>query len=196
MSQQADKPLKSEIERLVDLDRMGPSGAALEIYTQGNVKIAGNGVLNSNDYPVSLQIWGTATSTTPTQTVDIAGNGALTNSVAGGNLNNGLTNAGTIFTAAEEVEKAGGKALPLPCDIRDEQSVEKGVAETVAKFGTDHLLFTLPLPIYGLFRYLHLIHRGDGHGNPSDLLLSDRALQASILLWALLVAAIIYGPLK
>jgi citronellol/citronellal dehydrogenase len=42
---------------------------------------------------------------------------------------------GTIFTAAEEIEKAGGKALPLPCDIRDEQSVEKSVAETVAKFG-------------------------------------------------------------
>jgi citronellol/citronellal dehydrogenase len=42
---------------------------------------------------------------------------------------------GTIFTAAEEVEKAGGKALPLPCDVRDEQSVEKSVAETVAKFG-------------------------------------------------------------
>ena len=32
---------------------------------------------------------------------------------------------GTIFTAAEEIEKAGGKALPLPCDIRDEQSVER-----------------------------------------------------------------------
>ena len=28
---------------------------------------------------------------------------------------------GTIFTAAEDIEKAGGKALPLPCDIRDEQ---------------------------------------------------------------------------
>lgn len=42
---------------------------------------------------------------------------------------------GTIFTAADDVEKAGGKALPLPCDIRDEQSVEKSVAETVAKFG-------------------------------------------------------------
>jgi citronellol/citronellal dehydrogenase len=42
---------------------------------------------------------------------------------------------GTIFSAAEEIEKAGGKALALPCDIRDEQSVEKSVAETVAKFG-------------------------------------------------------------
>ena len=42
---------------------------------------------------------------------------------------------GTIFTAAEMIEKNGGKALPLPCDIRDEQSVEKSVAETVATFG-------------------------------------------------------------
>ena len=42
---------------------------------------------------------------------------------------------GTIFTAAEEIEKAGGKALPLACDIRDEQSVDKAVAETVATFG-------------------------------------------------------------
>ncbi len=42
---------------------------------------------------------------------------------------------GTIFTAAEAIEKAGGKALPLACDIRDEQSVERSVAETVAKFG-------------------------------------------------------------
>lgn len=69
-------------------------------------------------------------------------------------------------------------------------------AETVAKFGTDHLLLTLPLPIYGLFRYLYLIHRGDSHGNPSDLLLSDRPLQACLALWGALVAAIIYGPLK
>ncbi len=68
--------------------------------------------------------------------------------------------------------------------------------ETVTKFGTDRLLLTLPLPIYGLFRYLYLIHRGDSHGNPSDLLLSDHPLQLCILLWGVLVAAIIYGPLK
>ena len=42
---------------------------------------------------------------------------------------------GTIFTAAEEIEKAGGKALPIACDIRDEQSVEKAIADTAAKFG-------------------------------------------------------------
>ena len=47
---------------------------------------------------------------------------------------------GTIFTAADEIEKAGGKALPLACDIRDEQSVEKAVAETVAKFGAIDVL--------------------------------------------------------
>ena len=29
--------------------------------------------------------------------------------------------AGTIFTAAEEIEKAGGKALPIQCDIRSEE---------------------------------------------------------------------------
>jgi len=42
---------------------------------------------------------------------------------------------GTIFTAAEDIEKAGGKALPIACDIRDEQGVEKAVADTIAKFG-------------------------------------------------------------
>ncbi len=68
--------------------------------------------------------------------------------------------------------------------------------ETVTKFGTDHLLMTFPLPIYGLFRYLYLIHRGDSGGNPSDLLLSDRPLQVSVVIWGVLVAAIIYGPLK
>jgi citronellol/citronellal dehydrogenase len=41
----------------------------------------------------------------------------------------------TIFTAAEDIEKSGGKALPIACDIRDEQSVEKAVADTAAKFG-------------------------------------------------------------
>ncbi len=42
---------------------------------------------------------------------------------------------GTIYTAAEEIEKAGGKALPLIVDVRDEANVIDAVAKTVAQFG-------------------------------------------------------------
>ena len=42
---------------------------------------------------------------------------------------------GTVFTAAEEIEAAGGKALPIVGDIRDEASVEEAVAKTVERFG-------------------------------------------------------------
>lgn len=42
---------------------------------------------------------------------------------------------GTIHTAAEEIEAAGGKALPIVCDVRSEDSVEAAVAKTVDTFG-------------------------------------------------------------
>jgi citronellol/citronellal dehydrogenase len=42
---------------------------------------------------------------------------------------------GTVYTAAEEIEKAGGQALPIVGDIRDDQSVADAVAATVEKFG-------------------------------------------------------------
>ncbi len=42
---------------------------------------------------------------------------------------------GTIYTAAAAIEAAGGKALPILCDIRDEAQVERAVAETVDQFG-------------------------------------------------------------
>jgi citronellol/citronellal dehydrogenase len=42
---------------------------------------------------------------------------------------------GTIHTAAAEIEKAGGKALPLMCDIRYEEQVEAAVAKTAETFG-------------------------------------------------------------
>src|SRR5574339_816185 len=42
---------------------------------------------------------------------------------------------GTIHTAAAEVEAAGGKALPIACDIRDEQAVAGAVERAVAHFG-------------------------------------------------------------
>ncbi|MBP2294923.1 SDR family oxidoreductase [Azospirillum rugosum] len=42
---------------------------------------------------------------------------------------------GTIYSAAEEIEAAGGKALPILCDIRDEAQVADAVAKTVQAFG-------------------------------------------------------------
>jgi len=42
---------------------------------------------------------------------------------------------GTIHTAAAEIEAAGGKALPIVCDIRDEAAVAEAVEATAAKFG-------------------------------------------------------------
>jgi citronellol/citronellal dehydrogenase len=43
--------------------------------------------------------------------------------------------SGTIFTAAEEIAKAGGKALPLVVDVRDEAQVKSAIERTVATFG-------------------------------------------------------------
>jgi citronellol/citronellal dehydrogenase len=43
--------------------------------------------------------------------------------------------AGTIYTAAEDIERAGGKALPLVVDVRDELIVKEAIEQTVARFG-------------------------------------------------------------
>lgn len=66
--------------------------------------------------------------------------------------------------------------------------------ETHALFGTEWLVLTTPFPIYGLFRYLYLVHRKAGGGNPSDMLLQDRPLQACVLLWGITAIVIIYRP--
>jgi citronellol/citronellal dehydrogenase len=42
---------------------------------------------------------------------------------------------GTIFSAAKEIEAAGGTALPIQCDIRDEAQIEAAIAKTAEKFG-------------------------------------------------------------
>ncbi len=42
---------------------------------------------------------------------------------------------GTIFTAAEEINQAGGEALPIQCDIRDEEQISSAIEKTVMQFG-------------------------------------------------------------
>ena len=59
----------------------------------------------------------------------------------------------------------------------------------------DQLTWTLPFPIYGIFRYLYLVHQQDGGGSPSEMLLRDRPLLACVGLWAAVIVLIIYRPL-
>jgi 4-hydroxybenzoate polyprenyltransferase len=52
------------------------------------------------------------------------------------------------------------------------------------------LVLTIPLVVFALFRYLYLVvQRGQG-GEPADLLLKDRGMQAAIGLWAMIVLAV------
>jgi 4-hydroxybenzoate polyprenyltransferase len=66
--------------------------------------------------------------------------------------------------------------------------------ETEQKFGTSWLGLTIPFPLYGIFRYLYLVHRREGGGSPADLLLNDRPLLACVTFWVLAVVLIIYHP--
>jgi len=66
--------------------------------------------------------------------------------------------------------------------------------DTHVAFGTGLLVLTTPFPIYGLFRYLYLVHRKQGGGSPSEMLLLDRPLLTCVALWGLAVVLIIYRP--
>jgi 4-hydroxybenzoate polyprenyltransferase len=64
--------------------------------------------------------------------------------------------------------------------------------ETIQKFGTNLLPLTLPFPLYGIFRYLYLVHRREGGGSPAELLLTDGPLLVCVALWGAAVIALIY----
>jgi 4-hydroxybenzoate polyprenyltransferase len=64
--------------------------------------------------------------------------------------------------------------------------------ETVSKFGTDRLVWTLPFVVYGILRYLYLVHQKEGGGNPTEVLLNDRPILVTVALWAATVVTLIY----
>ena len=67
-------------------------------------------------------------------------------------------------------------------------------ADTSGRLGTTHLSLTIPFVIYGIFRYLYLVHRKEGGGSPADLLLTDKPLLACVGLWAGSVVVLLYSP--
>jgi len=67
--------------------------------------------------------------------------------------------------------------------------------DTAERFGTPWLGLTIPFPLYGIFRYLYLVHRRSQGGSPTELLLADRPLLLCVALWGLSVVGIIYAPI-
>ena len=64
--------------------------------------------------------------------------------------------------------------------------------QTVYRFGTRNLVFSIPFVIYGIYRYLYLIHQKNKGGNPTGELVRDFPLLINAFLWALVVVLIIY----
>ena len=70
-------------------------------------------------------------------------------------------------------------------------------AAASAHFRKDHapmLVLTTPFVIYGIFRYLYLVHRQSGGGDPSKLFVSDKPFLINGVLWVLACCFAIYGP--
>lgn len=64
--------------------------------------------------------------------------------------------------------------------------------EVIRKFGTTNLKYTIPFVLYGIFRYLYLVHRQTKGGSPTAVLLTDRPLILNILIWFLTIWIILY----
>ncbi len=64
--------------------------------------------------------------------------------------------------------------------------------ETIRKFKTTHLKYTIPFVLFGIFRYLYLIHQREGGGSPETILLKDKPMLLNILFYAITAAIILY----
>ena len=68
-------------------------------------------------------------------------------------------------------------------------------AETAHRLRSARLDITIPFVLYGIFRYLYLVHQKRGGGTPTATLLNDRPLLACVGLWGVTVVVLMYSPL-
>jgi 4-hydroxybenzoate polyprenyltransferase len=64
--------------------------------------------------------------------------------------------------------------------------------EVMEKLGTKYMDFTIPFVLYGIFRYLYLIHQKKEGGRPTRLLLTDKPILINVVLWLIAVFLILY----
>lgn len=65
--------------------------------------------------------------------------------------------------------------------------------DTVEKFGTANLVYTVPIVLLGVMRYLYLVYSKQMGGSPSDLLLQEKFMLITVVVWIVLVVAILGG---
>ncbi|MCK4606833.1 MAG: decaprenyl-phosphate phosphoribosyltransferase [candidate division Zixibacteria bacterium] len=65
-------------------------------------------------------------------------------------------------------------------------------AEVSTKLGTENLFLTIPFVVYGIFRYLYLIHKEERGGSPTRVLIGDRPLLIDVILWLVTVIIVLY----
>ena len=64
--------------------------------------------------------------------------------------------------------------------------------EVSLKLGTQNLFATIPFVVYGLFRYLYLIHKEEKGGSPTHVLISDLPIMITVLLWLITSSLVLY----
>jgi hypothetical protein len=74
-------------------------------------------------------------------------------------------------------------------------SIDASTLRVAARLGTSRLGLTIPFVLYGIFRYLYLVHHESGGGSPSAMLLTDTPLLACVALWTASVVLLLYSPL-
>lgn len=65
--------------------------------------------------------------------------------------------------------------------------------DTVTRFGSENLVYTVPLVLFGIFRYLYLIYQKHERKNPTESILTDLPSLVNVLLWGVAVLWIVYG---
>lgn len=64
--------------------------------------------------------------------------------------------------------------------------------EVMVKLNTHSLFLTIPFVVYGIFRYLYLIHKEEKGGSPTSVLISDLPILITVILWILTVILVLY----